>query len=166
MNDATTESREMGLRIRQVRKKLGLLQADLANKVRIPTVTLSAIECGKIQVCFDLLYNLDTLYNINLDYVFHGKGEIFKQKPTIQSDVERELDDVMDGIGPILWFMENSPIFRNQVRHYTLDYLFQNKSMIKDDILLSGKRNTLNQEMEAETAKLLNSQNLGNNVRG
>ncbi|MGE5340936.1 MAG: helix-turn-helix domain-containing protein [Candidatus Omnitrophota bacterium] len=158
MSEAKTESREMGLRIRQVRKKLGLFQEDLASKVGIPTVTLSAIECGKIQVCFDLLYNLDTLYHINLDYVFHGKGEIFKQKPAIQSDVE--IGDVMDGIGPILWFMENSQIFRDQVRSYTLDYLFQNHSIITNDVLLSGKGNTLNKEMEEETAKLLNSQNL------
>lgn len=69
--------KEIGERIRTIRKSLKYKQEKLAGIVNVSPTTLSEIETGKSKPGFDFLYILSRKLNVNLYYVLFGNGEKF-----------------------------------------------------------------------------------------
>jgi transcriptional regulator with XRE-family HTH domain len=67
-----------GKRVKTVRKRLGFTQAECAGNLSITTQTLSEIENGKTKPGFDFFYNLMTMYDAIVDYLFLGEGKEFR----------------------------------------------------------------------------------------
>jgi len=60
-----------------VRKKIGLSQKDFANSLSITNTSLSYYESGKRTPDANFLQSLVVVYNVNLNWLVTGKGEMF-----------------------------------------------------------------------------------------
>lgn len=65
----------IGDRLRQLRNDLGLLQKDLAKKVKLSQQTISLYESGKREPDYDTLKKLADFFNVSVDYLL-GRTDI------------------------------------------------------------------------------------------
>ena len=63
----TMDKIQLGLNIKQARKKLGLTQEELANKLNVSSNYISAIECGKKTPKLEMFFKIADVLNVNLD---------------------------------------------------------------------------------------------------
>ncbi|MGE5343515.1 MAG: helix-turn-helix domain-containing protein [Candidatus Omnitrophota bacterium] len=149
----------IGGRIRIIRKQLGLFQDELAKKLKVSTPTISDVENGKSRIGFDVLYRLSTFFNVNLEYVLHGEGDIFKPKETGIEFFwkEKPFGDLTDEVKEMFWFMQKSRFFVGLMTTYSKDYLYKNESILERDILLAELGSSLKREMEEKINNILNT---------
>lgn len=57
------------LRIAEERKKLGLSQEDLANKLKVSQKSISKYECGTRRPSYETLLAMASLFNVSADYL-------------------------------------------------------------------------------------------------
>lgn len=124
--------KEVGERIRNIRKKLNLKQGELGKVLNISDSTLSDIEKGKSRPTFDFLYNIVKLYNVNLYYILFGEGDMFLD-PTISlfsrlAGFSANIEDVRS----FLFYFERSPTIQ-----YTTLTAFKAKLFREKDIIMS-----------------------------
>ena len=105
-----TYSEEVGIRIRNIRKSLKLKQKEFVKKLLISDASLSDIENGKHKPNFDFLLNLAQEFNVNLDYVFFGKGEMFVDHALSLSGRIEEFAVNISDVRRFLYHFERSPI--------------------------------------------------------
>jgi transcriptional regulator with XRE-family HTH domain len=65
-------------RIKQIRKALGLNQKDLAKSIDLPKTSVSEYESGITKPTFYFFFNISKIHNVNLRYLLHGEGRMFK----------------------------------------------------------------------------------------
>lgn len=75
--------KEVGDRIRWLRKEQGMTQAQLAAKLNIGDRHLRKIEAGEKGPSIDILIEIATLLGVSLDYIIMGKQS--------QSDLKQRL---------------------------------------------------------------------------
>jgi len=122
-----------------VRKKLGFRQKDLAPILNISTATLSDIESGKNFPRHESIYNLSLKYNVNIYYLLHGEGEMFKTdslKRAIESGVYGIHTDLLKEF--YRYFSESS-LVRYEMMSYFHEMLLEKDKLIEKDILLYEK---------------------------
>ena len=73
------------LRIREIREKLNLKIADFARKLEVPRSTLVGWEEGKA-VSIDVLKPLEKLFNVNVNWLLTGEGEMYLSPMTVKND--------------------------------------------------------------------------------
>ena len=73
----TNPYRDIGLRVKLVRKALKKSQEKFALGLKTNRSTLSNIESGKIQFSVNLLKNLYDKHQVDLNWLFSGVGEMF-----------------------------------------------------------------------------------------
>lgn len=76
MDSMRTNKEEIGMRIRQVRKMLGLEQFDLGEKIGASKQTVSGYEKGRSYPSYDFLTNLAVLAGISLDWIITGHESV------------------------------------------------------------------------------------------
>ena len=69
-----------GERIKKIREELRLNQEEFASIFGFSRVFVSAIEKNKSKLSVDNLVKLLVTYNVNMNYVLGGIGEMFIQK--------------------------------------------------------------------------------------
>jgi DNA-binding XRE family transcriptional regulator len=68
---------QIGERVKQVRREIvKLRQFEMAKVLCLTQASLSAIEKQKVLPSCFFLYSLCTAYNINLNWLLTGKGEL------------------------------------------------------------------------------------------
>ena len=86
----------MNNRLKSLRKKLDLTQAEFAEKLGISQTFLSDIEKGKKGFSASILLSLWRL-NVNLDWFVGGEGSMFKEKSG-QAEIESVDIDLLNNI--------------------------------------------------------------------
>lgn len=127
--------KEIGLRIQVVRKRLNLLQKDFARTLNISNASLSEMEAGNAKPRFELLYNITKRHNVNLNYLLHGKGEIFMPNElSRQSDVELSPGQ-RDFFKEFFYYFNCSHLVRTAMMNYFRTYILEKETLIKKDII-------------------------------
>jgi repressor LexA len=67
----------VGLRLKEVREKLGMKQNELADKMEINKVYISRYEANKVDAPIALLQKYIDFFKINGDWLLTGKGSMF-----------------------------------------------------------------------------------------
>lgn len=126
----------IGSRLKDIRKKLNLRQKEFADVLNITMVTLSDIETGKKQPGGYTLYNLSELYNVNLDFLLHGIGSMFRQVKEIDGvTIEDDAFGVLTNeVREMLWYMQNSRLARFAFITLAQEYILENGVLLKHDI--------------------------------
>lgn len=58
---------QIGNNLKQLRRKMGLRQSDIANMVKVERSTVSNWECGVKQPSLNILVKLSEIYGVSLD---------------------------------------------------------------------------------------------------
>lgn len=64
-------------RIKLLRKSLKLSQTDFANSLGLTMRAIQKWEAGSVEVKLSSLKLLEQVFNINIDWLINGKGEMF-----------------------------------------------------------------------------------------
>ncbi len=123
----------MGDRLIDVRRKLRISQKEFAASLEMSPSYLSTIESGNGNPGVGFFFKLSMTYNVSLDYLFLGTGEIFKNRES-RKKPGKEFIDTIDTFDDMQWLMENSPMFRNTMIGFSNKFLYENEEIIKINI--------------------------------
>lgn len=70
---------EIGSRLREVRKTLKITQKNIAEACGISGSSISEAEIGKIRPSSILLFYLASVHNVNINFIFTGRGSMFEE---------------------------------------------------------------------------------------
>lgn len=132
---ATTKEilKAVGERISKVRAILKMNQGDFAKPMNIGISTFSQIESGKTQPNILVLFQLVNLYNVNLNYIFTGNGDMFNDAPGAVPDDKGRLKS-LSTFEDMLWFIANSPVFKARLTAEASRLYYEKKQEIIDNI--------------------------------
>lgn len=126
---------DIGQRFKLVRKTLQLQQKDMAAELGKPASYLSEIESGKGNPGPEFFNRLACKYNISMDYLVLGIGDMFIQAG---NKVKRKEYDYTGGeinsIEKLVWLMEESTFFNNSVMAEANKILLLDESIVKVSI--------------------------------
>ncbi|SKB73053.1 helix-turn-helix domain-containing protein [Malaciobacter marinus] len=74
-----------------IRKKLGFNQTDFAEKLETSQNLISKYEKGQVELPFKIINNLHKVFNININWLLTGSGEMFENennKPSEKKDID------------------------------------------------------------------------------
>lgn len=142
----------IGKRVKAIRKKLELMQRDFVKIINVNMATLSDIETGKKRPGSEMLYILSDVYRVNLHYLLHGEGEMFRSEKEVTGITvpDNIFGEYTDDFKEIFWYMEHSLLFRAAVIVFGKDYLLRNELLIAKDIKRIEEKN---KEMENKNEK-------------
>ena len=85
-----------GVRIKAVRKELGLTLEKFGEKLGAKKNTMSAIETGRNSLTDQMARSICREYNVDYDFLMYGEGEMFTDLPKTIVDelcMQFDLDD-------------------------------------------------------------------------
>jgi len=133
-----------GQRVKETRKRLKLMQKEFAEKLEIADTTLSDIETGKHKPGYDFYYNIVSVYNVNLYYLFFGKGEMFLNPNSFSQDFTFAIDgddsEISRDVREFFHYFSRSKLVRYMILGYFRKILHSENEAISIDM------NSLNQE--------------------
>ena len=127
--------KEIGLRLQMVRKRLNLLQKDFASTLNISNASLSEMEAGNAKPRFELLYNITKRYNVNLNYLLHGEGDIFMPDKISRLNVMEITPGHGDFFKEFFHYFNRSHLVRTAMMNYFRTYILEKETLIKKDII-------------------------------
>ena len=125
---------DVGQRIKDVRIALRLQQKEMAARLRSAQSYLSEIESGKANPGLDFFLKLSYEFNVNLNYVFLGIGNMFFSTEKEISGKAFDFDGEVDSIEKVVWLMENCPFFKSTIFSFSYKTLLENETIIKKSI--------------------------------
>lgn len=129
-----TDLAAVGERIKLIRRKLNLKQKDLAHLLNISGASLSEIEKGKYFPNFEIVKTLNRQFNINLNYIFFGEGEMLIRPGSVTWPRLEELASNSEDIRKFIYYFEQSAIFRYDQLSKAEDFLLDHGPKIEKEI--------------------------------
>ena len=124
----------IGNRIKDIRKHLRITQKEMAAKLKMSACYLSEIEGGKGNPGHTFFYKLTTRYHVNLNYLFHGDGEMFTRKKFKKKIGKNENLGEIETIDELYWYLENSTLLRSQLIGFAAKFIYENEEIIRKNI--------------------------------
>lgn len=104
----------IGQRLKEIRRQGRIQQKEMAATLDIAASYLCEIESGNSKPGPDFFIKVATEYNVNLNYLLLGTGEMFGAGNKIKTK-EFEIENGIESMEEVIWLMENSKFFRNAV---------------------------------------------------
>lgn len=84
-------------RIKEIRKKLNLSVAKMAEKIKIPSRTITGYERNERTPSVEFVAQCCTILNINANWFLTGKGEMFNapQYEDVKDEILNEVNQVL-----------------------------------------------------------------------
>lgn len=143
---------DIGSRLKRIRKKLGLKQKQLAVELKVSPGALCEAEAGHNKPGFDILFNLSEIFNVNIHYVLHGTGGMFKHDSTAHAFKDYFSDEQAGFLEKFLFYYKESELVRFSVMAYFKKYLLENAKLIEMEINPSKpEQKTKEQEDEEDS---------------
>jgi transcriptional regulator with XRE-family HTH domain len=101
---------------------------------------LSEIESGKANPGPAFFIRFSRQYNVSIEYLFHGRGEMFYDSKQNIIEKEFSLDEEVDSIEHVLWLMKQSSMLKNAILSYASKFLMENEEIIKKSLARAKKR--------------------------
>ena len=128
-------SNEVGLRLKELRRKLNMSQAQLGEKMGIKATTLAKHENG---ICFPtgkMLNILASQYNVSMDYLVCGRGTLFYEDKDTPDSIhpknimsgDKELEELISLVSSMSWV-------RHAVLSYFLRFKLENRELIQKEL--------------------------------
>lgn len=137
----------IGKRVKTVREALGMTGKDFARSINIAAPYLSQIERGnKNNPGVSVFLKIAQVYNVSLDYLVCGIGDMFIPASHQHPGSQREYVDKIETLDDLYWFLENSTFFRNIIMGYAFKLHLENEDIIKRSL-----NNRKNQEENKES---------------
>lgn len=124
----------VGERIKLARKELHLQQKDVAEAIGVSASHLSEVESGKANPNAEFLKKLSEKYNISVEYIIHGRGEIFYSDGSNITDQPFDFKSDVDTLEKLIWLLRNSPYFKLTMLTQAMKFVHQEEDLIKSSI--------------------------------
>jgi transcriptional regulator with XRE-family HTH domain len=128
-------SSQLGQRLHNLRLALGLKQKEMARAAGLNSGYLSELISGKRDnPGIDIIIKIAIRFNVNLNYLLLGEGEMFL--PDKEEDLKKEkaLKLDIDNIDDLYRLMKISKIVRNSVMGQAVKVCVDNEKSIKKEI--------------------------------
>ena len=117
----------IGNRLKEVRKKLGLTLEELKNVSGYSVSTLSEIERDINNPNPRFLLLLIETFNVNLNWLFTGKGGMFTPEFELKWDFGKDSKTILK----MIYLIENWEMLRYDMLGHFLKFLDENEDKIK-----------------------------------
>ena len=131
--------RAVGSRLKEIRKILRLNQKEMADKLHTTNTYLSDIETGKVNPSHTFFFKLSFVFNVSLDYLYHGIGEMFLRSKLDRAPGEDRSENDIKTMDDLIWFMENSPLVFHQVMAFAGNLRYERDESIMKDLAKNRK---------------------------
>jgi transcriptional regulator with XRE-family HTH domain len=125
---------EFGQRIKAVRRRLNMTQKEFSEAVDLSVSFISDIESGRSKACLDFFYNLARKFNINLNYLILGQGEIIDTASKHPSMSHKKIGQSIDSINELLWYTERSPMMYHTILGFASRFIHENRKYLIKEI--------------------------------
>lgn len=127
--------RDIGQRLQAVRKTLTVTQQDFARQVEVSGASLSAMEAGNSKPRIEVYFHLTREYNVNLEFLLHGQGEMFLNGEGHPEDEDLEKPgECREFMGTFLDYFDKSPVVRYAMMTHFTTFLEENEAIIEKNI--------------------------------
>jgi transcriptional regulator with XRE-family HTH domain len=127
------ELEAFGRRGRSIREDLRLKQNEFSAGLDLSEGYICQIEKGKGNPTYEFFYKLVAKYNVSLDYLFYGKGDLLvTRKKAVEAN--EEMLESIDNIDELLWFLEHSELFKMRIIAEAKNFLYGHRKNIEEDI--------------------------------
>ncbi|MCP4215894.1 MAG: helix-turn-helix domain-containing protein [bacterium] len=123
-----------GLRIKAIRKALGLTQTQLATSIGKSKSIVSEVEKGKSKAAVDFIGYMLRNHNVESDYLFWGEGRMFRKKEVSPKHTGRPIGSPLMNWDELLWYIENSKMVNNSVFGFAAKLVHDNVAYIKKEL--------------------------------
>ena len=114
-------------RVKLIRKKLGMTQEQLAQRLGVGKTALSMIETGKSRLSTRNRNILVQELNVNPDWLDTGDGEIFNADPSLSASYEHSSGNLLPLQSIPLYSIEATaglvPLFEQKEAHNPINYI-------------------------------------------
>ncbi len=124
----------VGKRIKEARKALNVQQKVMAHALDVSPSHLSEIESGRSNPTTDFHLRLSELYNISVEFLFHGRGEIFYDEEGRVSDDPFDFNNDVDNLPDLIWLLKNSGFIRVSVFTHVTKLIIDEETVIKKSL--------------------------------
>jgi transcriptional regulator with XRE-family HTH domain len=132
----------MGKRLKNVREALGMSGKDFAHSINTSQAYLSQIERGnKNNPGVSVFYKVADKYNVSLDYLIKGSGDMFIRDSPQSSGIHRQYVDKIESLDDLYWLLENSTFFRNVIMGIAFKLHYENEALIKSSLVKNKNQN-------------------------
>ncbi len=124
--------REIGVRMRKIRKALGYTQEHIVSFFDIGRANYSRIEKGEVLPNAGVLNTLRVEFNVSLDWLITGGGKMFISALDSKGKGESiDFGEYAPEIRELLMYMENVPMVKHAVLGFFLEYKIKYNDSIR-----------------------------------
>jgi transcriptional regulator with XRE-family HTH domain len=118
---------KIGKRLRLIREKIGITQAEVGAKLGIQSQHVSKYERGETVPTWENLIKLIELYDVNINWLLTGKGSIFLSPVNYSIQEEKNVSAVRDlepdnQIDEIIMELRKDLDLKNLIYDYVKNY--------------------------------------------
>lgn len=135
-------SEEIGMRLKEFRMKMRIGQREMAKTLKITPSYLCDIENGNANPGPEFFVRLVKNYNINLNYVFLGSGNM--NTGTTQVELKPQAINIgseIDTIEEMVWLMQHSKYFKNIMLVQANVFINKESEMIASSLQRNKEKN-------------------------
>lgn len=133
MNEKEKSKKEIGGRLRKLRKHLKLNQGELAVHIEIGRADLSSTERGRIYPTVYVLYLLKKKFNVSLNWILFNEGEMF-YTPPVKRRKNSGLNPLNEELHDLFYHIETIPMVRHAVLSFFFEFKVKNQDLIDDSL--------------------------------
>lgn len=124
--------KEIGFRMRKIRKTLGYTQEKMVEFFDIGRANYSRIEKGEVWPGANILHTLRAKFNISLDWLITNTGKMFIRERDKKGYGERvDFGEYTKEVKELLRYIEKVPMVKHAILSYFLEYKIKNQEIIQ-----------------------------------
>jgi transcriptional regulator with XRE-family HTH domain len=127
---------DVSKRLLELRRVLGINQKDMARVIGINPGYLSDIEKGnKTNPGFAFLHKISVHYQVSLDYLVHGIGDMFLPGSDREEQEIKDFKPVFNDIQDLVWLLKRSNYVKNTIMGYAVKFFIENEDTIRQEMM-------------------------------
>lgn len=124
--------KEIGDRMRKVRKALNYTQEKMVSFFDIGRANYSRIEKGEVWPGAHILHTLRTKFNISLDWLITNNGKMFiREREKKGYDEKIDFSEYAEEIKELLKYIDKVPMVKHAMLSYFLEYKIKHQKIIQ-----------------------------------
>jgi len=128
----TELKKEIGERMRKIRKALGFTQEKMVEFFDIGRANYSRIENGEVWPGVSILYELRTKFNVSLDWLITNTGKMFTSEHEKNAYSDRvDFGEYAEEVKELFRHIEKIPMVKHAILSYFLEYKVKNQDIIQ-----------------------------------
>jgi len=123
----------IGYRLKKIRRALGFTQEKMVSFFKIGRANYSRIEKGDVSPSLEILYTLQTVFSVSMDWIISGFGDMFISENKGNEVMSKFDSDPYKGeIADLLIHIEKIPMLKHAILSFFYEYKTRHKKIIQN----------------------------------